>query len=59
MSRQKWKYDSTENLLMHQDSNLCLTYAAEGSSDSLLLKNCEIQKNNENRFRFHLEKWRG
>ena len=59
MSRQKWKYDSVQNHLIHVDTSLCLTYIAEGSSDSLLLKSCSSPTiNQENRFKLELEHWR-
>ena len=63
LSRQKWNYDPGQNHLIHRDSNLCLIYAKEGSSDNLILKNCTALQSSlhsiaDNQFRLELEPWK-
>ena len=55
LDRQKWKYQQQQ--IVHTESQRCLTYVAQGSSDHLLLRPCVAQQADQ---LFHLaeENWK-
>lgn len=56
LDRQKWKYRGGN--IVHDISQLCLTFVAEGSSDPFMLLPCSEANQQNQQFQLQVEQWR-